>query len=102
MYSPGERTSFVSLKWQNNKEAVFFFFVSLSDLLENHCSERERGIESGCREFEEKTKRQNTEGHFKYNNLINYTLFDSTKQSHTVRYTTRHSTAAQAYDLGHN
>lgn len=40
--------------------------------------------------------------HLKCNNLIIHTLFDSTKQSHTVRNSTRHSTAAQAYDLGRN
>lgn len=46
-----------------------------------------------------KERRQNREGHFKFSNLINY---DSTKQSHTIRNTTRHNTSAQAYNLGHD
>lgn len=44
-------------------------------------------------------KRENNEV---YLNWINYTLFDSTKQNYTVVNTTRHSTAAQAYNLGHS
>jgi len=47
-------------------------------------------------------EKEKTAAVFKCNNFINYTLFDGTKQNHTVRNTTRHSTAAQAYNLGQN